>query len=44
MAGAFEVVDSVTGVEEVRGGVNAVEAVIEDSTVTPNVNRTTLVL
>ena len=44
LAGAFEVVDGVTGVEEISGGVNAVEAVIENSTVTPNVDRASLAL
>ena len=42
MAGAFEVVDGVTSVEEVSGRVNAVEAVIEDATVASNVDRTSL--
>ena len=44
MAGSFEVVDSVTSVEEVSGGVNAIDTVVEDSAVTPHVDRTSLVL
>lgn len=44
MAGAFEVVDRVTSVEEVSGRVNAVKAVIEDPAVTPHVDRTSLAL
>ena len=44
MSGAFEVVDSVASVEEVSGGVNAIDTVIEDSNVTPHVDRTSLAL
>ena len=44
MARAFEIVDGVTSVEEVIVRVDAVEAVIEDSTVTSHVDRTSLAL